>query len=97
MTLVGVLLGGQIADPSRLGLDVVFPAAMAGLCVGMVTGRREVVAALTGAGIGVAASLAAEPAVGIVAGGLIGPLIAMAIPGSRPPEALPPVDEGGWP
>ena len=32
------------------GLDVVFPAAMVGLAVGLVTGRRELVAALGGAG-----------------------------------------------
>ena len=45
-TLAGVTLGGQITDPSRLGLDVIFPAAMAGLCVGLITGRRELVAAV---------------------------------------------------
>ena len=48
-TLAGVPLGGQITDPSRFGLDVVFPAAMAGLCVGLITGRRELVAAAVGA------------------------------------------------
>ncbi len=48
------VLGGQIADPSQLGLDVVFPAAMAGLCVGLITGRRELVAAAVGAAVGVA-------------------------------------------
>ena len=57
-TLAGVTLGGQIADPSRLGLDVVFPAAMAGLCVGLITGRRELVAAAVGATVGVVVSLA---------------------------------------
>ena len=30
-TVAGVLLGGAVADPAPLGLDVVFPAAMAGL------------------------------------------------------------------
>ena len=44
-TLAGVTLGAQIPDPARLGLDVVFPAAMIGLAVGLVTGRRELVAA----------------------------------------------------
>ena len=42
-TLAGVLIGGQIPDPARFGLDVVFPAAMVGLAVGLVTGRRELV------------------------------------------------------
>ena len=49
-TIAGVLLGGAIPDPVTLGLDVVFPAAMAGLAVGLITGRRELVAACAGRG-----------------------------------------------
>jgi 4-azaleucine resistance transporter AzlC len=79
-TLAGVLLGGAIPDPSVLGLDVVFPAAMAGLAVGLITGRRELVAAGSGAVFGVVLSLIVGPAVGIVAGGLLGPLVGMAMP-----------------
>jgi 4-azaleucine resistance transporter AzlC len=79
-TLAGVLLGAAIPDPSRFGLDLVFPAAMAGLAVGLATGRREVVAAGAGAAIGVVLSLVLGPAVGIVAGGLLGPLVGMAVP-----------------
>ena len=48
--VVGYLGGQGIPDPSRLGLDVVFPAAMAGLAAGLVSGRRELVAAGAGAG-----------------------------------------------
>jgi len=79
-TLAGVLLGGAIPDPARFGLDIVFPAAMAGLAVGLMTGRREVVAAGAGAVIGVCLSLVLGPGVGIVAGGLLGPLLGMALP-----------------
>jgi 4-azaleucine resistance transporter AzlC len=79
-TLAGVLLGGAVVDPSAYGLDVVFPAAMAGLAAGLVTGRRELVAAGAGASIGVVLSVALGPSVGIVAGGLIGPLVGMAVP-----------------
>jgi 4-azaleucine resistance transporter AzlC len=82
-TLAGVLLGGAIPDPRSFGLDVVFPAAMAGLAVGLVTGRREVVAAGSGAVIGIVLSLVLGPAVGIVAGGLLGPGIGMAVPEGR--------------
>lgn len=78
MTLAGVLLGGQIADPTRYGLDVVFPAAMAGLAVGLVVGQRELVAAIAGAVVGVGLGIALAPSVGIVAGGLAGPLVGMA-------------------
>jgi branched chain amino acid efflux pump len=79
-TLGGVTIGGQIPDPARFGLDVVFPAAMIGLAVGLVAGRRELVAAFGGAVVAVAVSLAAGPGVGIVCGGLAGPLIGMAVP-----------------
>jgi 4-azaleucine resistance transporter AzlC len=80
-TVGGVLVGGAMPDPSRFGLDIVFPAAMAGLAVALAAGRREIVAAIVGAIMGVGISLAWDPAIGIVAGGLIGPLVAMALPG----------------
>jgi Predicted branched-chain amino acid permease (azaleucine resistance) len=79
-TLAGVTLGGQIPDPARLGLDVVFPAAMVGLAVGLVTGRREIVAALGAAVLAVVVSLLAGPGIGIIVGGLGGPLLGMALP-----------------
>lgn len=92
-TLAGVVAAGSIPDPAVLGLDVVFPAAMAGLAIGLVTGRREVVAAGAGVAIGVGLSLAVGPALGVVAGGLAGPLAGMAVPStpahhvSRPGES----------
>ena len=79
-TIAGYLLGSAIPDPAVLGLDIVFPAAMAGLAVGLMTGRREIVAAGAGAAIGVVASLLLGPSVGIVVGGLVGPLVGMAMP-----------------
>ncbi len=79
-TIAGYQLGSAIPDPTVLGLDIVFPAAMAGLAVGLMTGRREVVAAGAGAAIGVVASLLVGPSVGIVVGGLVGPLVGMAVP-----------------
>jgi 4-azaleucine resistance transporter AzlC len=79
-TLAGVTIGAQIPDPARLGLDVVFPAAMVGLAVALVTGRRERVAALSGAVLGVAVSLAAGPGVGVIVGGIGGPLFGLAVP-----------------
>jgi 4-azaleucine resistance transporter AzlC len=83
-TIAGVLLGGAIPNPSAFGLDVVFPAAMAGLAVGLATGRRELVAAAAGAAAGVGLSLAFGPALGIVAGGLLGPVAGMALPAGGP-------------
>jgi 4-azaleucine resistance transporter AzlC len=90
-SIAGVLVGGSIPDPTRFGLDIIFPAAMAGIAVALIAGRRELVAALTGAVIGVGIGLAFDPAIGVVAGGLLGPLVAMAAYRTREPiDALPP-------
>jgi len=82
-SIVGAALAGSIADPAVFGLDVIFPAAMAGLAVGLVTGRRDLVAALTGAVVGVAIGLLFEPVAGIVAGGIIGPIVGLLVPESK--------------
>jgi predicted branched-subunit amino acid permease len=79
-TLAGYLGGGAVPDPRPLGLDVVFPAAMAGLAVGLATGRREVVALGAGVAIAFAAGLAIDPRLGVVAGGLLGPAAGLAVP-----------------
>jgi len=86
-TLAGATLGGQIPDPTRFGLDVVFPAAMVGLAVGLVTGRRELVAALSGAILGVVSSLVAGPGVGVIVGGMGGPLLGLLVPRAPGEEA----------
>jgi 4-azaleucine resistance transporter AzlC len=84
-TVVGVLGGQVIPDPTRLGLDVVFPAAMGGLAVGLVTGRRELVAAVAGASIAVGIGVAAGAAwIGVVSGGILGPFVGLAVPEPRP-------------
>ncbi len=88
-TLAGVMLGGQIPDPARFGLDIIFPAAMIGLAVGLITGRRELVAAIVGAGVGVVVALLVNPAVGIVAGGLVGPAAGLAVPAGIAHETAP--------
>jgi 4-azaleucine resistance transporter AzlC len=79
-TIVGVVVGGQIPEPGRFGLDVIFPAAMAGLALGLITGRREVVAAVVSVVVAVGVSLAWDPAAGIIAGGLLGPLVGVVLP-----------------
>ena len=88
-TIAGVTIGGQLTDPSRLGLDVVFPAAMAGLCVGLISGRRELVAAAVGGTVGVIVSLAAGTGVGIIAGGVLGPVAGLLVPTAEADEQAP--------
>jgi predicted branched-subunit amino acid permease len=96
-TLAGVVVGGSIPDPTRLGLDVIFPCAMAGLAVALVTSRRELAAAGSGAAIGVAVALAVDPAAGLVAGGLGGPLLAMLLVPRPPAERVTPIIFGPAP
>jgi len=88
-TLAGVLLGAQIPDPARFGIDVIFPAAMIGLAVGLITGRRELVAAIVGAAVAVVVALASSPAIGIVSGGVIGPLVGLLVPARIAAETAP--------
>ena len=85
-TIVGVVGGSRVADPTALGLDVVFPAAMAGIAVALIVGRRELVAVAAGIGVAVVVGLVGDPRIGILAGGLIGPLVGMAVP-ATPIEA----------
>jgi 4-azaleucine resistance transporter AzlC len=90
-TLVGVLGGQVVPDPRLLGLDIVFPAAMAGLAVGLATGRREVVAGVTGVLVALVVGILADPRAGVVAGGVLGPVIGMLVPRHDP--AVPEPDE----
>ena len=88
-TLAGALLGSSIVDPERLGIDVIFPAAMIGLAVGLISGRRELVAAVVGAAVGVGVSLASSPTVGIIAGGVVGPAVGLLVPKAQARERAP--------
>ena len=76
-TAIGATVGQFIPEPSQLGLDVVFAASMAGLAVGLIKGRREVVATTAAVAIGLIVALLAGTGPGIVAGGLAGPGIAL--------------------
>jgi 4-azaleucine resistance transporter AzlC len=88
-TLAGVLIGAQIPDPARFGIDVIFPAAMIGLAVGLITGRRELVAAIVGGVVAVAVALLTSPAIGIVTGGVLGPLVGLLVPAAVAHETTP--------
>jgi 4-azaleucine resistance transporter AzlC len=88
-TLAGVFVGGSIPEPERFGIDVIFPAAMVGLAVGLISGRREIVAAIAGALVGVGVALVAGSAVGIIAGGVVGPAIGLLVPAELAHETSP--------
>ena len=94
-TLAGVYAGGSIADPAVLGIDIIFPAAMIGLAAGLISGRRELVAAFAGAAIAVSWALFAspafglEPSTGVVVGGVVGPLVGLLVPAAIAAERAP--------
>jgi 4-azaleucine resistance transporter AzlC len=78
-TAVGVIGGQLIPDPAQIGLDVVFPAAMGGLAVGLARGRPEVAAAIAGAVLAVVGGLVVGPAASIVGGGLLAPVVGLLV------------------
>jgi 4-azaleucine resistance transporter AzlC len=66
-TVIGVIGGGFVGDPGRLGLDAAFPALFLALLIGQLRTRRAVAAALAGGGIALALLPWAPPGVPIVA------------------------------
>jgi 4-azaleucine resistance transporter AzlC len=98
---LGYLAAGAV-DTGKLGLDVAFPAAMAGLSLGMVSGRRDVAAALGAVAVAVPIGLLAGASVGLVSGAVLGPFFGLAVPPSRDeessaPETPEPSAEAGLP
>jgi 4-azaleucine resistance transporter AzlC len=98
---LGYIVAGAV-DTNRLGLDIAFPAAMAGLSLGMVSGRRDVAAALGAVAVAVPVGLAAGASIGLVAGALIGPCFGLAVSASpndesSSPETPEPFSEAGLP
>jgi len=100
-SVLGYVVSGAV-DTHALGLDVAFPAAMAGLSLGMVSGRRDVAAALGAVAVAVIVGLAGGASLGLVAGAVFGPFFGLAIkPGaneeSSEPECPEPCAEQGLP
>ncbi len=66
-TALGVIGGGFLGDPNRLGLDAAFPALFLALLAPQVRGRRAALAALLGAAIAAATIPFVAPGLPIVA------------------------------
>lgn len=90
-TYAGTLAEGALPDPSRLGLDVLFPAAMAGIAVTLTADRPALLAVLIGAPGAVAISLAWGIPLGVALGPLAGAAVALAAyrPHARRAASLP--------
>jgi 4-azaleucine resistance transporter AzlC len=66
-TIIGVIGGEALGDPAALGLDAAFPALFLALLIPQLIGRREVAAAVLGAGIAIALVPLAPAGVPIIA------------------------------
>ncbi len=66
-TIIGVIGGEALGEPAALGLDAAFPALFLALLIPQVIGRREVAAAVLGAGIAIALVPLAPAGVPIIA------------------------------
>jgi predicted branched-subunit amino acid permease len=88
-TIAGAMAGGAIPDPARAGLDVVFPAAMAGTAVTLANDRRAVAAMVGAAPVAVVVSLVWNPGVGVPTGAVVSALFAFAIRSGRPLAQVP--------
>ena len=83
-TGIGVLLGNALGDTQRLGLDVVFPAAMLAIIANLLRERSGAAAAALGA-IFCLALLPVAPAGVPIVVSVLGAVVALAIPqGSTP-------------
>ena len=86
-TVVGVVGGGLLHDPTRLGLDGAFPALFLALVVSQLKTRRAVAAAVLGAAIALALVPYAPPGVPILAA------LAACLLGLRGPASGPGTEE----
>ncbi len=66
-TIIGVIGGEALGNPAALGLDAAFPALFLALLIPQLIGRREVAAAVLGAGIAIALVPLAPAGVPIIA------------------------------
>ncbi len=100
-SITGYLAAGSV-DIGRLGLDVAFPAAMAALSLGMVSGRRDVAAVGGAVIVALGAGLVGGASVGLVAGAVLGPVFGLMVrpsdhDQSNEPERAEPAAEAGLP
>ncbi|MFM7503958.1 MAG: AzlC family ABC transporter permease [Candidatus Limnocylindrus sp.] len=82
-TLAGWLAGAALPDPATIGLDVAFPASMAGLAVGLVRDRAALVALVAGSAAAVGSALLINASAAVMIGGLLGPLVGLAVANRR--------------
>ena len=85
-TLGGGLIGGAIPDPTKLGLDLVFPLAFLALLVPLVRTRAELVVALFSGALAYVVAQMSSGGVPIVVTGVGGSLLGAWLTRGRPVE-----------
>ncbi len=85
-TLGGGLIGGAIPDPTKLGLDLVFPLAFLALLVPLVRTRVELVVALFSGALAYVVAQMSSGGVPIVVTGVGGSLLGAWLTRGRPAE-----------
>mgnify|MGYP003333689092 FL=1 len=76
-TLAGWIAGAALPDPATIGLDVVFPATMAGIALSLVRDGAAARALAFGSITAIAGALLIDPRAAVLIGGLLGPLAGM--------------------
>ena len=87
-TLGGGLIGGAIPDPTKLGLDLVFPLAFLALLVPLVRTRVELAVALVAGAVAYLLSDALPGGVPILVTGVAGSLLGAFLTHGRPDDAI---------
>ena len=78
-TIVGALLGADIADPTRFGIDFAITACFAAIVAIGARHRADVAVALAAALVAAALKLAGASTVAVVIAGAIAPIVALAV------------------
>jgi 4-azaleucine resistance transporter AzlC len=77
--LLGALLGATIPDPSRYGLDLVFPLAFLGLLASFLQDRTSVAVALTAGGLALVGAFLLPGKWYVIVAGLLGSGLGLAL------------------
>ena len=87
-TLGGAVAGSAIADPTELGIDLVFPLAFLALLVPLVRSRIDLAVAVTGGALAFALSEQLPGGLPILVAGVVGSLLGAVLTNGRPSDEI---------
>ncbi|WP_224366849.1 AzlC family ABC transporter permease [Hyalangium versicolor] len=83
-TLAGSIIGQGLPDPSRLGVDFVFPLAFLVLLIPMLRGRVELTVAVLSGGLAFAVSRVLPGGIALLIAGVVGSLVGALLTAEQP-------------